>query len=241
MTKVLKTLNPVNRSRLHEDIVGQIQKKIIAGELAVGDRLPAERELAATFDVNRSTVREAVKKLEFLGLVEIHHGDGIYVKNYLESGNLELLRTLLYMDHGIDITILTNLLEIRRIISPPMAAHAAEYCTEKHVAELEDVLAGDDSMLEKDLKVHHLIAKASNNLLYVFILNFFNQVYRDYGFLYFENEENLEHSRNFHREILTALKNGDSKKAFKVMHDVMVYSEEATFAKYREIADLTEE
>ncbi len=241
MTKVLKSLNPVNRSRLHEEIVGQIQKKIISGELPVGDRLPAERELAATFDVNRSTVREAIKKLEFLGLVEIHHGDGIYIKNYLESGNLELLRTLLYMDHGIDITILTNLLEIRRMLSPEMAAHAVEYCTEKHIAELEAIIADvNDSMLEKDLKVNHLVAKASNNLLYVFILNFFNQVFRDYGFLYFEKEENAKRSEKFHREILDAMKNGDVEKGKQVMYDVMVYSEEETFAKYREIAQLKE-
>lgn len=242
MTKALKSLNPVNRSRLHEEIVGQLQKKIISGELPVGERLPAERELAATFDVNRSTVREAVKKLEFLGLVEIHHGDGIYVKNYLESGNLELLRTLLYMDHGIDITILTNLLEIRRMLAPRMAAHAVEYCTEKHIAELEAIIVDEnDSMLEKDLKVHHLVAKASSNLLYVFILNFFNQVYRDYGFLYFEKEENIIRSQQFHEDMLDAMKKGNVEKGKKVMHEVMLFSEEETFAKYRELAQLKEQ
>lgn len=242
MTKALKSLNPVSRSRLHEDIVGQIQKKIISGELSVGGRLPAERELAATFDVNRSTVREAVKKLEFLGLVEIRHGDGIYVKNYLESGNLELLKTLLYMDEAVDVGILSNLLEMRRLLAPLMAALAAEYCTEAHCEELEAIIENSEmSMLEKDLKVHHLVARACNNLLYIFILNFFNQAFRDYGYLYFEEEKNVKVSGDFHRNMLSAMKKKDSKKAEKIMNEVMLYSEKRTFQKYREIAGFNEE
>jgi len=71
---------PLTRSRLHEEIVTVIQKQIMSGRIAAGDKLPTERELAENFQVNRATVREALRKLENLDLVEIRHGDGLYVK-----------------------------------------------------------------------------------------------------------------------------------------------------------------
>lgn len=241
MTQKLKTLIPVNKSRLHEEIVLQIEKKIISGELAAGDKLPAERELAASLDVNRSTVREALKKLEMLGLIDIHHGDGIYVRNYLESGNLELLKTLIYMGDRINVGILANLLDVRRIMGAEMAGRAALYRTEEHLSELRSVIDSEteETVLEGDLRVHHIIGKASGNLLYVFILNFFNQVYRDYGYLYFDDRENSRRSLEFHQNILDALENRDDARAKKIMADVLLYTEERIYKKYREINGLS--
>ncbi|RPI96896.1 MAG: FadR family transcriptional regulator, partial [Spirochaetales bacterium] len=98
MTLAAKKLDPVTRSRLHEEIVSQMIGRIVAGRFRPGERLSAEREIAANLHVNRATLREALKKLEVMGLVEIRHGDGIYVKNYLESGNLELFKEIVYLD-----------------------------------------------------------------------------------------------------------------------------------------------
>ena len=66
---------PLTRSRLHEEIVTIIQKQIMNGTITPGSKLPSEREMAETFSVNRATVREALRKLENLDLVEIRHGD----------------------------------------------------------------------------------------------------------------------------------------------------------------------
>ena len=83
---------PITRSRLHEEIVTIIQKQIMNGAIPPGSKLPPEREMAQTLNVNRATVREALRKLENLDLIEIRHGDGLYAKNYLESGNLDLIK-----------------------------------------------------------------------------------------------------------------------------------------------------
>ncbi len=72
---------PIMRSRLHEEIVTIIQKQIMNGTILPGDKLPPEREMAETFHVNRTTVREALRKLENLELLEIRHGDGVYARN----------------------------------------------------------------------------------------------------------------------------------------------------------------
>jgi GntR family transcriptional repressor for pyruvate dehydrogenase complex len=220
------TLNPVSRSRLHEEIVSQIQRKILSGELPAGEKLPTERDLALSLGVNRATVREALKKLEMLDLVAINHGDGIYVKDFLESGNLEVLRSLIYREDGMDPGMIKSILDIRNILGPEMAAQAAKNRGEADVAKLKAIVEKGEDLpaLEADLGVHHAIARAAGNFLNVFILNFFNQLFRDYGHLYFDDPANAARSRRFHREIYEAIKDGDEKLARKIMRDVLEYA-----------------
>jgi len=177
---------PLTRSRLHEEIVAIIQKQIMSGTITPGSKLPPEREMAETFNVNRATVREALRKLENLDLVEIRHGDGLYVKNYLESGNLDLIKAAFNMDEGKEIIL--NILEARSYVVPQMAYMAAQRRNEADLKELEHVVfKADLTMLERNIKVHQLIARASHNLVCTIGLNFFNQLFRDYGYLYFDN------------------------------------------------------
>ncbi|HDP81455.1 MAG TPA: FadR family transcriptional regulator [Spirochaetes bacterium] len=231
-------LDPVVKSRLHEGIVRQIQRKIIAGEFAIGQKLPPEREVAASLNVNRATLREALKKLEMQGLVEIRHGDGIYVRNYLESGNLELFRAMIYMNDVISIDLLKDILDIRKIIVPEMAEAAANRRSESELHKLEEAVAGANtpSMLERDLLVHHIIALASGNMFYTFILNFFNQLFRDYGYLYFSSAENQERSAKFHRDIFRAIKTRQGEKAKKIMRVVLEYTEQRIYEYYNDNA-----
>jgi len=222
--KILR--RPLARSRLHEEIVNIIQKQIMDGEISPGDKLPTERELAETFAVNRATVREALRKLENLDLVEIRHGDGLYVKNYLESGNFDLIKAALTMDEGG--SVISSILEARGFVVPQIAYMAAGRRTAAELSELQQVIAKDDmNMLEKDIRVHQTIARSAHNLLCTIVLNFFNQVFRDYGYLYFDDERNVERSRQFHHEIYEAIKNQKPEKARKVMRDVLVYAEGA--------------
>ncbi len=234
MEKLRQRLDPVTKSRLHEEIVTQIQKKIISGEFAIGEKLPPERDIALRLQVNRATLREALKKLELLGLVEIRHGDGIYVQNYLESGNLELLRAIIYMEDIISIDLLKNILYIRKILVPEMAWLAAQYRSEEELRELEAAVHdSDETLLERDLKVHHILARASKNMLYIFILNFFNQLFRDYGYLYFSTPENRKRSERFHHEIYDAVLNKQDDRAKKIMKDVLLYTENKIFEYYK--------
>lgn len=233
-----KTLQ-LNRSRLFERIASILLKRIIRGEIPVGERLPTERTLAADFQVNRSTIREALKKLESFQIIEIRHGDGVYVKDYLESPNLELIDALFYMDKVLDTDILATLLQVRRILVPEMAAVAAEKRTDEHLRDLEETVfrSSDLDILDRDLKVHRIIALASGNILYLVLLNFFNRFFREFGHLYFDRPENEKRSNAFHRDLFEAVRDKDSKRARRVMHDVLVYAEEAIFAVVRDLKD----
>ncbi len=220
---------PITRSRLHEEIVTIIQKQIMNGTIPPGSKLPPEREMAQTLNVNRATVREALSKLKNLDLIEIRHGDGLYAKNYLESGNLDLIKAALDMDEHKE--IMSNLLEARRFIVPQVAYVAAQRRTATDLKELKEVISQKDlNMLERDIKVHQIIARATHNLVCTIGLNYFNQIFHDYGYLYFDNERNVERSRVFHREIYEAIKAKKPREARRIMHDVLIYAEDAVKA-----------
>ena len=220
---------PITRSRLHEEIVTIIQKQIMNGAIPPGSKLPPEREMAQTLNVNRATVREALSKLENLDLVEIRHGDGLYAKNYLESGNLDLIKAALNMDEHKE--IISNILETRRYMVPQMAYMAAQRRTATDLKELKEVISQKDlNMLERDIKVHQIIARATHNLICIIGLNYFNQIFHDYGYLYFDDERNVERSRVFHREIYEAIKAKKPREARRIMHDVLIYAEDAVKA-----------
>ncbi len=229
MKKKIVLAKPLTRLRLHEEIVGIIQRQILNGEIKPGSKLPPEREMAETFNVNRATVREALRKLENLDLIEIRHGDGLYVKNYLESGNFDLIKAAMSSDSREK--ILYNILETRRHVVPQIAYLAAQRRTEKDLAELENVISGSNiKMLERDIRVHQLIARASQNLVCTITLNFFNQFFHEYGHLYFDEEKNIQRSVIFHREIYEALRDRKPQDAYRIMLDVLVYAEEAVIS-----------
>jgi len=217
---------PITRFRLHEEIVTVIQKQILNGTILPGTKLPPEREMAETFNVNRTTLREALHKLETLELLEIRHGDGVYAKNFLESGNLDLIKTAVSMD-GNNETLL-NVMEARLTIVPEIAALAAQRRTAAELAEIKLVIDRDDMPIaERDLNIHHMIVRASHNLVYTIMLNFFNQLHREVGQLYFNDKLNIERSRKFHSEIYEAIKDRKPETARLIMQDVLLYAEQA--------------
>jgi GntR family transcriptional repressor for pyruvate dehydrogenase complex len=117
---------------------------------------------------------------------------------------------------------------------PEIAYLAAKRRTSADLDELKRVIFKTDmTMLERDIKVHQIIARSAHNLMFTIGLNFYNQVFRDYGYLYFDDERNVERSREFHKEIYEAIKIRQSEKARRIMKDVLHYAEEAVKDKLK--------
>jgi len=153
------TSRPTN-SRLYERVSDELARQIASGHYAIGQRLPAERQLAQTFGVSRPTVREAVIALEVDGLVEVRQGSGVYVIAALpNNGAAEA-------DVGP-----FELLEARRAIEGEACAMAAARISDAELAALEDVLremqAADGHDVtgseDADRRFHMLIAAATQN------------------------------------------------------------------------------
>jgi GntR family transcriptional regulator, transcriptional repressor for pyruvate dehydrogenase complex len=228
----LVPLDPLHKTRLHEGIVKQLQMKILSGEFQAGDKLPPERDLAESLNVNRATLREALKKMEMLELVQIRHGDGVYVMNYLESGNLELLRPLMMAGGVIDIDIVKGLLYLRRLILPDVAYQAALNRTDEDLAEMESVTNHDNglSLNDRDMLFYKLIASASRNIPFVMVLNFFNNsgLVADLLNIYFTEKENIGRAHRSYEAVIDAIRKREPEKSKKSMLDLLVYAEGKT-------------
>ena len=223
MGKTVTLLKPLNKTKLYEEIVEQLKNKIINRDIAPGEKLPAERTLAQMLNVNRSTVREALGKLESMDLVEIRHGEGVYVKDYLESGSLELVKELLFKNNALDMDVFKNLMDLRELLVPEMAYCAAKNRSANDLKNLERLVSETDkkSMDDRDMRLHNIIARASGNVLFVILLNAFTGQMNDYYKLYFSDPENRARTTIFHTDIYQAIKNREPDKAKQIMQNVL--------------------
>ena len=172
---------PVPRQSLPDDLAQRIRGIIQAGEYRSGDRLPAIAQLARRFGVGSPTVREALKKLETVGVVDIRHGSGVYVGRTQNA----LLITNPVFDDTVSKKLLVDLIEARIPIEVKSIALAADNATPEHLREMRALLARagdslDDAALlnETNLAFHRQIALASGNTVLHQLLEVLSSVFR---------------------------------------------------------------
>jgi len=115
------------RRRLHEDVAEQLRDAILDGRFRAGTKLPPERELATEFRVNRTSVREAIKVLEGLGLVTVRQGDGATVRPLVDA-SLEVLGPMIFHGGQIDLALVGEMAEVMRPLLLEMGRLAIERC-----------------------------------------------------------------------------------------------------------------
>ena len=127
---------PIKTKRLYEEIVEQIKQLITDGKLKPGDKLLAERELAEQFQVSRASVREAIRTLEMLGVIDIRPGEGTFVRR---TGADDIIRPLA-MFLAVERSSLLDMFEMRRIFETANASLAAERATQEELDQIESTL-----------------------------------------------------------------------------------------------------
>src|SRR5947209_14266318 len=159
-------LGPIKSTRIYEEIVRQVKQLIAEGRLKSGDRLPPERELAEKFVVSRTSVREALRALESLGLIEIRAGEGTFVREVSVESLIEPLALMMVSQRE----AIAELFEARRLLEPGIAALAASRATLEEVAEMERILeeqakeiAEGRTGLVQDAAFHGAIGAAAHN------------------------------------------------------------------------------
>ncbi|MEE0741820.1 MAG: GntR family transcriptional regulator [Emergencia sp.] len=138
----------VENKTISEIVIEQIQKKIITGELKVGDQLAPERELVQDLDISRSTLREALKALEVMGVIQSKRGNGSFVVNNTENSVYKPLSLSFVLSNGKN----EDIMEARRVIEGYTASKAAEKATEEDVQSLYailDKIDGAETVAEK--------------------------------------------------------------------------------------------
>ena len=232
-------LQTVEPQRLYRQIAEQLRAAIVAGEFAVGARLPAERDLAKQLGVSRPSVREALIALEVEGWVEVRTGSGVYVLAHpgrrrgrsavkvppTEWGPLELIRA-------------------RRVIEGEIASLAAQQAKRKHVAAIAAAVQAmkDDAdrgvqPLEGDRAFHTAIAQAADNVVLLETVQTFWDARRGPLFErlgdYFETVPSWRMAIAEHETILAAIRAHDSAAARTAMQQHMDKSHARFSASWR--------
>jgi GntR family transcriptional repressor for pyruvate dehydrogenase complex len=157
---------PIEKSSLADDLAERLVRLIRKGVYQPGDRLPAIMEMARSFGVGHPTLREALKKLEMMGVVEIKHGSGVYVG----KGQDVLLVSNPVYGGLVSKKLLLDLVGARIPIEVKAITLAASAATEEHLAKMAELLAKSEENLDNDVVLsvtnmafHREIAVASGN------------------------------------------------------------------------------
>jgi len=157
-----------------DEAIEKIKQMIVSGVLNPGDRLPKESDLAAELGLSRNSLREAVRALSLVRILDVRQGDGTYVTSLEPRALLEGLTFIGDLHH--DDTVL-EFFEVRRILEPAATAMAARRITEQELTGLRDHLvevteeSSVEELVDNDLEFHRRIAEASGNSLLVSLLN----------------------------------------------------------------------
>jgi len=197
-------------------VAAQIQGLIASGALRPGDRLPPERELAAKFGVGRSSLRDAIRTLEVMGIVESRHGSGTVVRDLSTDSLVVPLASVLAHKRG----LVAELLDVRRMIEPALAARAATNATEEELSRLEDILRRQtekvrrrEQNIEEDSEFHYAIALAARNSVVLRVLDVLMDLLRESRARSLQVKGRPERSLAGHRRILRAIKRRDGPAA----------------------------
>ncbi|AEC02262.1 FadR/GntR family transcriptional regulator [Parasphaerochaeta coccoides] len=206
------TFSTIKRSSTVERIVGNIIMLIKQQSLNVGDRLPPERQLCELIGVSRPILREALKALQIMNIIDIRQGSGTYIKRLEPEQVIEHLDIVFHLDSSLYV----DLYEARRILESAIARMAVNNITDEQLAAIEENIRVseqnlDDEKLfyEKDLELHEIILKAAGNR----IIPIFMQSINKLSLLIREKSNAIPDIRRNtmvdHRKILKALRDRD--------------------------------
>src|SRR5438445_2915457 len=172
-------VSPIPRRSVPDHVFAQLREAILVGRYRPGERLPPQRALAAELEVNMASVREALKRLEQLRLVEVRHGDGTRVLDWRRSGGLEAL----VLGGGIDEPFARDLFEARRLLLVEAARLAAARRSDEQARSLRELAdavaaAGDDgARLRADWAFMAGLVESAGNLVFQLIMNSVRELY----------------------------------------------------------------
>lgn len=211
-------IEPVTRTRAHEEVAGQLRELLQRGAIRAGDRLPPERDLAQRFHVSRATIRQALSALHSSGLVESRVGEGTFV---LSAGSgVPQLATVLRTANA----SLAEQLGLRRLIEPQVAQLAGEHAQEYDLDELAQYVSLQQARLregvpfvDEDSAFHLAIARATKNTLLVKMVEGVHELLRDSREHSLRAAGGMRRSLEGHQHILDAIRDHNGPAAYDAM------------------------
>jgi GntR family transcriptional repressor for pyruvate dehydrogenase complex len=235
---------PVKSDRLFEKVTSQIEQRILDGDLQAGDKLPSERDLSKQFQVSRLVIRESLRVLANKGLVEVISGKGAFItdKTRIAAGrSLELL-----IQHEGQGRIL-DLMQLREILEPAIAAQATLLITDEQLNRLQECITTMDETedpkvwIDADLCFHLTLAEATQNVIFYQMINTVVDLLHEQRLRTGLIEGSATRGQFHHKKIQEFVLKNDSEGARQAMVDHMQQAREDTLAFVAEGFDFNEE
>jgi DNA-binding FadR family transcriptional regulator len=207
-----------------DQAIEKLKGMIVSGELRPGERLPREADLATALGLSRSSLREAVRALSLMRILDVRQGDGTYVSN-LASDSLREAMNFVIEFHR-DASVL-EMFEVRRILEPAASARAAIRISAEEIAVMEHVLAQAtidspaEDLVKADVEFHRLVAAAAgNSVLGSLIESLSGPTQRARIWRGMTQEGALQRTLDEHRSILNAIarRDPDTARAWTTVH-----------------------
>jgi GntR family transcriptional repressor for pyruvate dehydrogenase complex len=212
---------PIQAAKVFEQIASQIEQQILHGDLRTGDRLPTERELAEKFHASRTAVREAMKTLAQKGLVDMRPGRGTIVIDGTSTALRDSLnRSMMVSLPGGS----AELVEVREILEPEIAALAAVRATDNDIADLRAAveamdahLTEADAFIAADNRFHQILANATNNSLLLTLIHPIVELLSEQRKQIFGVHGGPQRGQEHHKMLLDAVSRHDPEAAREAM------------------------
>lgn len=216
--------NAVRGEALQEAIQERIKQLILTQQLGAGAPLPPEGELARAFGVSRNAVREAIKVLQTLGIVETRHGQGTFVGDLSLTALVEGLSFRVRADVGQELRTLLDLVEVREALESALVARVATVISEAELAPLRTLVASmqehqasDDLFTADDRAFHEALYLPLHNQLMVQLLRAFWDVFHLTRSALLGTPTAMTTTIEAHRQIVEALEHHDAPAAAQAM------------------------
>jgi len=213
-------IQPIRKARVAEEIADRIRVLILDGTLPAGEPLPAERLLASRFAVSRGSVRDALRLLETIGLLETRHGQGTFPRELDVDRLVAPLASILTYRRDLS----EELLDVRRMFEPAVARFAATRITEEDLADLQRILdtqrrklkAGEATLVE-DTAFHAALARATRNRVVMRLMETLNDLLIESRRATLRQKGRPERSIQGHEAVVAALRRRNPEAAARAM------------------------
>ncbi len=220
------------QKKLYEEICIQLQALVHKGNLQPGDRLPPERQLAATFKVSRNCVREAIKSLEQIGLLSSRPGAGTYISASAQTSLTEAMGELFAQErHRV-----ADIFELRLLLEPQIAHLAASRIDETELSTLQDLLEQYEEALGRnqpiaalDQNFHDAIAASTGNQAITRLMEHMQDMLSESRDEILQSPERNHMALQGHRAIVAALRKKDPQQAQAAMAEHLAQTQKIIF------------
>jgi GntR family transcriptional regulator, transcriptional repressor for pyruvate dehydrogenase complex len=217
-----RLIEPIKKTRVAEEVADRIRVLILDGTFAQGQPLPSERVLTEQFGVSRGSIRDALRMLETIGLIETQHGRGTFPRELTVDRLVAPLASMMTFQQDLQ----DELLDVRRMFEPAVARVAATRATDDDFADLQRILdtqrrklkTGRSAIVE-DTAFHAALARSTRNRVIVSLMATLNDLLVESRTLTLRQKGRPVKSVEGHEAVVAALRRRDAEGAARAMYN----------------------